>query len=133
VPATTIEECARLIAARLERCALELGASDLASPATWQQVADRLGVRYHTWYSPGGDRGECAWHPLFGCAIAINEAYPPREQAAAYVHELAHAAVFEWIPPQLTGAADVYRYDDDPGCVRHQVARRVEELVFPSP
>jgi hypothetical protein len=94
VPATAIEERAqppRPWSAASWSSAL----SGLTSPTTWQQVAERFGIRRHTWNVPGSDRGECSWHPSLGCALAIIEAYPSQEQAATYVHELAHSAGFE--------------------------------------
>lgn len=133
VSAQTKEEAAQLVAATLFRHAE--GPHDC--PHTWRAVAQGMGVRwkeYH-WDFPSASRGEylAASGDAIGSAgfIGINTAYAPREQAEAWVHELSHHLLNVWFPPQLHDAADVYSYADDRDDVRHEISRRVEELVVP--
>jgi hypothetical protein len=89
-------------------------------------------LRYVSFYGPGDGRGEFAPSNAFRPTgvIAINTAYPDPEQARAWVHELAHDELHQWCPPQLPGEKDVCRYDDDISDARHDIARRVEVLIF---
>ena len=122
----TKQEAAGLIAEKLLRLA-EGGSDD---PATWRQVAERVGCRAITYHAPGCGRGEYAATGVEGTGIiAVNTAYSPTDQVRAWIHEIAHHELRVWIPPQLADAADVYRYADNPRDARHQIARLVERLV----
>jgi hypothetical protein len=126
----TIGEAARIIADRLRHFA---GSRKLTNPDTWESVCNQLHCKYVPYASHGSGRGEFAPYPCTELAtgvIAINTAYPDAEVCHAWVHELAHAELHLWIPPQLTNAADAYRYEGNPADIRHRIARRVEDFVF---
>ncbi|MDX1934785.1 MAG: hypothetical protein SFU56_19480 [Capsulimonadales bacterium] len=127
----TIEEAALVIADRLRR----LADGALNDPETWLRVCTRIDCRAVTYDVPGAGRGEFAPYPgptppcLTG-VIAINMAYPPDEVCRAWVHELAHAELHRWHPPQLEEAKDSWMYEGAPEDVRHRIARRVEVLIL---
>lgn len=124
----TKNEAARLLTHRLKLRAD--GAID--DPVTWHGVALIYGIRVRYFYEPFDERGKYypAFYPDMPGMIAINTAYTALEQCRAWVHELAHFLLHVWIPPQLPNAADFYCYSDDPSDARHDVARRVEDLIF---
>ena len=117
-------EAAQSIAAKLLRTA----EGEATAPATWLRVADAHGCRLLPYYEPFTGLGK---YIVESRTIAYNTATDPATIARVLVHELSHDELLYWIPPQLHNAADVYCYGDDPADVRHQIARLVEELVFP--
>jgi hypothetical protein len=126
----TIEEAAQVIADQLRHHAKN---SPLTCPETWVGVCGQLNCKYVPYAQQGAGRGEFASYPcpeFHTGVIAINTAYPTIEICHAWVHELAHAKLHLWVPPQLTDAADAHRYEGDPADIRHRIARRVEELIF---
>lgn len=124
----TKNEAARLLTHRL----LQRAEGPTDEPATWQEVAKLYGLHIRFFYEPFGERGEYApaTYPDSPGIVAVNTAYSDLEQCRAWVHELAHYLLHVWIPPQLPRAADIYRYSDDPEDARHDVARRVEDMIF---
>lgn len=134
VPESAINEAAELIAMKMRRMA----EGDYKDPNTWIGVAEALGILCQVRQDDSrnacrGASGQVGW-PSGTSYIVVNSAYPPAEQAHAWVHEIAHLEVLWWCPPQLQNGADVRcYYDDDPQDVHHRIARRVEALLFPSP
>jgi hypothetical protein len=124
----TRDEAARLIADRL--LILALGCS-VADPATWRGIAEDAGCRVYEFDQPSGARGE--YVPVdadTGVGIlSVNTAYERIDVARAFVHELAHHALWIWRPVLLASRADGLRYEGDAGDIRHDIARRVETLV----
>lgn len=129
LPGLAKRETAWLIAQALTRRA---DGRSPADPATWLCVAADLGVAVYPFTHAHGQRALYRGYPSEGATrglIEFNDAYPPIEQARALVHELAHHYLCSWQPPLLADWADAYGYDDDPRCVHHQIARRVEKEI----
>ncbi|MBB6053308.1 hypothetical protein [Armatimonas rosea] len=126
---STQRQVAELVAARLARYAQGF---PLASRATWERVAEEMGVSVHLYHVPGAGRGEWRASPPDGdpSAIAINTAYPEIEVAKAFVHELAELLLHRLQPPLLDDGSDAGRYEGEPADERHKVARRVERILL---
>ncbi len=132
VTRATKAEAAQVIANRLQRLA---DCGDKYAPATWETVARGLNVSVRHFHDHAQARGFSRAKVfcdtgLVGGGIGINTAYTEREQAEAWVHELAHLLLAAWLPPQLSDNADAYSYDGDPGDVAHDIARRVEGIIL---
>ena len=136
-----VTDYARHIAQRL--LVLQGGSMDL--PATWAEVGRRRGHDIEFYHGPGEGPGEYASVEAGTGVVRVNTAYPPHTQARVLVHELAHAELAMgasglWRggeePGELSGEwarqGQAFRmgYDDDPGDVRHQIAKAVEEICF---
>lgn len=125
-------EAAFVVATRLRR----LMEGDPLSPDTWKGVAVAMNLRVKEYFRHGVGRGEFGPNPLGaipgakGGIVAINTAYPNDEVCLAWVHELAHADLFMWHPPQLGECRDFWRYEGDSDSIHHRIARRVEILIF---
>ncbi len=126
-----------VIAARLRRLADD---HPLTVSDTWRTAACAMHLNVLLYDVPGAGRGEFCPSlipPILGDIIglvAINTAYPEPDQCRAWIHELAHAELHHWHPPQLEECRDAWMYEGNPADVRHRIARRVEELVLgPNP
>lgn len=132
---------ARRIAQRL--LFVQMGGMD--APETWASVAARRGHEVEHFHDPAAGPGEYASCEAGTGVIRINTAYAPGVQARACVHELAHAELNTcssglWradAPGDFAGdtapsstRSFLMGYDDEPGDVRHKIARRVEEMCF---
>lgn len=130
VPSPTVAQMSDAVA----RCLIRRADGEpLDSPETWRAVAASLDVRIHDFHVPGGCPG--AYHSLPpgdppAGIVELNVSYSRRRQSQILVHELAHHYLHAWQPPLLDDFSDSYRYDDDPRCVQHRIARRVERLVL---
>ena len=125
-----ISEGGEYAAARLVRYA----EGEPGDPATWQGVAQQMGVGVHLYEAPGAGRGEFIAPPPDGepARIAINTAYPPREVAAAYIHELSEVLLRQMQPPLFPSEADCGRYEGEPGDVLHLASRKAERVILGS-
>lgn len=122
----TIEELAQYMASRL----LAKHEGQIDDPVAWQETARRLGIRTRTFHALGAGRGEfCTSLDGEPAAIAINLAYPPLQQARAWIHEITEVLLRRLQPPLLPSEADAGRYEGEPADSQHKVACRVEELV----
>jgi hypothetical protein len=117
-------DAAHQIATKLLRAA----EGDVNAPATWLCVATTSGCALLPYHEPFTGLGK---YIVESRTIAYNTATEPATIARVLVHELSHDQLLYWIPPQLHNALDVYCYGDDPEDIRHQIARLVEELIFP--
>ena len=99
-------------------------------PQTWIDVATTFGCRVSAYHHPGGELGDYAPAGDGQGVITYNEAVTPPAQAKVIVHEMAHHLLMPLVPGYLFGDFVMCRYEDDPGDVRHRIARRVEMLCF---
>lgn len=127
ISATTQTQMAHYIAQRL----LSYAEGPTDAPETWEDACERLGILVRHYDVPGGHPGE--WNADIAdgepAVVAINTAYPPIDQARAFVHELAELLMYRMQPPLLSDMSDAGRYDGDPDNILHKVARKVEGLV----
>ena len=100
--------------------------------ATWLPVAAALRCRVHPFNVPGARRGEYCPAEDGAGVITVNMAYGDEQAARVLVHESAHALMRWHVAFECYDCADAVCccYDDEPGDVRHQIARRVERLVI---
>ena len=104
----------------------------LDDPATWQGVAQQMGVRVHLYEAPGAGRGEFIAPPPDGepARIAINTAYSDREVCAAYIHELSEVLFRQMQPPLFPSESDCGRYEGEPGDLLHLMSRGTEKILL---
>jgi hypothetical protein len=123
-------EAAYIIARRL----LQVVEGDVGDPDAWERYATEQGFCIElisdVQQPPG--RYVPPEQPEGASGIRINGAFDRQTQARAWVHELAHDALWRWIPIQLRHAADAQSYDGEVQDVQHDIARRVERVVFGS-
>ena len=105
--------------------------SDRTRTATWLPVAAALRCRVHSFNVPGARRGEYCPAEDGAGVITVNLAYGDEQAARVICHEIAHHLMRWHVAFECYDCADaVSCYDDEPGDVRHQIARRVEWLVI---
>lgn len=123
---TEIKNWARTVAVPL----LFIQRGGMDAPETWADVAARRGHFWELFHDPAQGPGEfVSCEPGTGC-IRINTAYTPEVMARAFVHEIAHAELNGVLEPVCSLFNTRMGYDDDPGDLRHRIARRVEEICF---
>ncbi len=131
-PDDVIEYMARLIAVRLLRDVT----GDIRRPTAWRRLARGMGIAVQEYHLPGRARGQCMPGLLdetgvVSGAVGVNTAYLKPDQAAVWVHELAHLYLFTWMPPFLRRSAPGERcYEGDSDSDSHEIARRVEHIVL---
>ena len=128
IPRKLINEAALYMGSELVKKA----EGPLGDPATWHAVAQNEGIKVYEFHAPGAGRGEFVvgtpdGHPA---RIAINTAYPAREVASAYVHELSEILLRRMQPPLLPSEADAGRYEGEPDDVQHLISRKTEKVVL---
>ena len=131
LPDAVKDEAAVVIAKRLRELADD---RSLACPSVWRSIAETTGCAVYEYHSPGSGRGEYAPADIDAGrgVLAVNTAYPPADIVRVYAHETSHHLLTIWVPPSLPSAQDVFRYEGDADDVRHDIARRVEALLFES-
>lgn len=120
----------RLAAHRIARHLKALANGDPADPATWRDVAARLGIGFSPFNKIRGFAGRLVYVSAYDrWIIEYNEAFSPYRQSCILVHELAH-----WLQRTMTAEAlcdepVVYYYSGSVDDERHEIARVVEGLV----
>ena len=126
VPNWVIEEAAHIIASDMVRRA-NYHCWRFDEPKDLEKLARSYGARVESYKAVGGDPG---WYHPGTQTIAYNELRTYWNQCRTLVHEIGHHIAWTWCPPQLRGAVDCYRYDDNPLEVHHRIARVLEGLVL---
>jgi len=127
-PTRCHDAVANIIAARLLRDVT----GNIHRPTAWRRLARDMGIAVQEYYQPGRARGQCMPGLLdetgiVSGAIGVNTAYSKSDQAAVWIHELAHLYLFTWSPPFLHRSPC---YEGDPDSDSHEIARRVEYIVL---
>lgn len=116
---------AQFIARRLRT----LAEGELGDPATWEDLAKRLRVRYVRMDCTTGIYTRPGWGS-WRASIAVSTYVSEEQESRQAVHELAHHFTYESQGYFFSEEKIVHRYDDENGGIGHRIACRVERLVL---